>query len=225
MIDSTYSIKIPNNRIGVIIGKNGKVKQAIENLSLCKLDINSETGDVNVFPRPELKDPVRLIKTNNIIKAIARGFSPQQALNLFNDDFYLEIVYLRDFVGSSKKQIARIKSRLIGSEGKTRKLIEKATKTVIVISGGTVAIIGTYIHLIDAKEAISRLIGGADHGSVFAFLKERQQELEQAEDDLWKMPDIENMSTEELQAMLLENKKEENLDLDAEFDKLIEEDN
>ena len=38
--------RIPRERIGVLIGANGNVKEYIERKLPVKLDINSETGDV-----------------------------------------------------------------------------------------------------------------------------------------------------------------------------------
>ncbi|MEM2309794.1 MAG: KH domain-containing protein, partial [Candidatus Bathyarchaeia archaeon] len=41
-------VKIPRERIGVLIGTNGSVKDYIQEKLPVKLDIDSETGDVTI---------------------------------------------------------------------------------------------------------------------------------------------------------------------------------
>ncbi|NLU03443.1 MAG: RNA-processing protein, partial [Methanothermobacter sp.] len=43
-------IKIPRERVGVLIGKNGAVKAKIERLTQTELEIDSETGAVTLIP-------------------------------------------------------------------------------------------------------------------------------------------------------------------------------
>lgn len=225
MIDRTNIVRVPNSRIGVIIGPKGSTKQELEELSSCDIDIDSETGEVAIMPREDQQDPITIMKVGEVIKAIGRGFTPQQAQKLFADSIYLEIISLRQIVGTSNKALSRVRSRLIGSQGKTRKTIEEYTTTSVVIAGSTVSIIGKYINMIDAKEAIMRIINGANQSSVYAWLEERKKELMRAdEDDVWTEPDIDNLSPEELDALLREEKDSEDIDLSEEFDQIVDED-
>lgn len=50
-------LKIPRERVGVLIGKNGEVKAQIERLTQTDLEIDSETGAVTLIPHDELDDP------------------------------------------------------------------------------------------------------------------------------------------------------------------------
>lgn len=44
-------IRIPEDRIGVLIGKSGKTKSKIEETCSVKLDIDSKNGEVQVLRR------------------------------------------------------------------------------------------------------------------------------------------------------------------------------
>ena len=61
-------------------------------------------------------------------------------------DYYLEVVDIRDYVGRSKKRLGIIRGRLIGREGKTRRIIEEMTGCDLAIQGHTVSIISDLVH-------------------------------------------------------------------------------
>src|SRR5215467_4268357 len=116
------SVKVPNDRIGVIIGKDGKIKNEIENKCNVLIRIDSESGSVIISPR----DPSQLeqaFKAVEIVSAISRGFSPVRSYRLLGEDV-LQVVDLNEYVGRSQNQITRLKGRLIGERGKSRKTIE-----------------------------------------------------------------------------------------------------
>ena len=93
------------------------------------------------------------------------------ALNLVDENYCLEIVNIKDFTGKSKKKLLRIKARVIGTQGKARKLIETLTNTEIVIYGKTVAIIGKIEDTLIAKTAVEKLLSGAPHGNVYNYIE------------------------------------------------------
>lgn len=224
MPQSTNFVRVPKNRIGVIIGPKGSTKRELEKSLQCKLDVDSDTGEVFITPNEDLNDPVLVIKSAEVIKGIGRGFTPQQALKLLHDDYYLEIIQIRQLVGTSPNAIRRLRSRLIGTNGKTRKTIEEYTKISMVILGNTISLIGLYTGLVDAKEAINRLAKGANHSSVYAWLEEKRKERLRNEDDpTWDSSALDTISIEEMDAILKKEKLKEDLDLEDEFDKLIEE--
>ena len=88
----TDYLKVPADRVGVLIGTKGETKKKIENATQTQLDIDSEEGTVAIYPNKDMEDPLGVWKANNIVKAIARGFNPYIALKLNQDDIYLIIV-------------------------------------------------------------------------------------------------------------------------------------
>jgi len=129
-------LKIPKDRISVLIGKKGFTKRKIQKITSTILRINSEEGDV--FIEGESLDVFNCL---NIIRAISRGFNPEIALKLLDDDYSFEMIDIEEF-SRNKRDLIRIKSRLIGTEGRARKHLEELTNTSIVVYGKTVCIIG-----------------------------------------------------------------------------------
>lgn len=130
-----------------------------------------------------------LWKTRDVVRAIGRGFSPEKALKLFKEDLFFEFISLKDHGATTDKAIHRIRCRLIGKEGKARSTIEFYTKVQLSIQGHTAAFIGPYEGLQLAKEAVMRLILGDSHGTVFAFLEEKQRELSDRKHVIWAEQD------------------------------------
>jgi len=166
--------RLPKDRIGVVIGPEGKVKKEIEERTGTKINLDSETGEVHIETG---EDPLGIIKARDIVNAIARGFSSERAFRLFGDEEQLEVMDIRDYVGDSKNALTRIKGRVIGEKGKVRKLIEGSTGASVSVYGKTVALIGTPEQLAVAREAVDMILRGAKHSSVFRFLENKRREL------------------------------------------------
>ena len=173
----TDYLKIPQNRVGALIGKNGEVKKSIEKLTGTILDIDSDDGTVYITPREDMEDPLGVWNANHIVKAIARGFNPDVAMKLIHDDIYLEIMKLPLYVGKSKKALARYKGRIIGANGKTRELITELADVDMAVYGKTVSLIGEMDNILVAKEAIEMILNGSRHKSVYSFLENKKETL------------------------------------------------
>ena len=165
--------RVPKDRIAVLIGAKGTTVKSIREACGCQdLFINSETGDVEVtWGQAGSYDPVKAMKLPDVVKAIGRGMAPKAAIRLFDDQHFFEMVDLRDFVGKRSNQQRRVRSRIIGSQGKVRKMIENLTDTEITIYKSTVVIIGEQEGLFAARQAIEMLAGGSEHGSVLGYLE------------------------------------------------------
>ena len=185
---STF-VKIPRDRIGVIIGPNGRVKETIEKRFSVELQIDSNTGDATITLSPTAQDPSFLFRAKEVITAISRGFSPERAFQLLeDDDAGLEVIDLREIVGKAQSDIKRLKGRIIGKEGKTRKIIEELTDASISVYGHTISIIGNMDQAEAAKEAIQMLIRGSQHSTVYRFLHRKRRELKKKKMELWETP-------------------------------------
>ena len=121
------------------------------------------------------------LKIMDVIKAIGRGFAPDKATRLFEDDEYLEVVDIKEFVGGRDNQLTRIRGRLIGEKGKTRSIIEDLTGVYMVVYGNTVGLIGNSISLPVAKHAIELILNGSEHATVYHYLESQRPRLRIAE--------------------------------------------
>ena len=160
----TDYLKIPQNRIGALIGNKGDVKKSIEKATETILDIDSEDGTVYITPQENMSDPLGVWNANHIVKAVARGFNPEVALKLVDDDIYLEVIKLPLY-------------RIIGQNGKTREIIMDMAEVQMAIYGKTVSLIGEMDNLMIAKEAIEMILKGSRHKSVYSFLERKKDEL------------------------------------------------
>lgn len=166
----TYEVKIPKDRIAVLIGKKGEIKKQIEKNTKTKIQVDSKEGEILVTGT----DAINLYSTKEIIRAIGRGFNPKTAQQLLKQDYGLDIIPID---AKSKQDMERIKGRLIGKEGKCRKTIESLTGTNICVYGKTISIIGTFIGLDLARRAINMLLRGSLHSNVFKMLEKRIKDI------------------------------------------------
>jgi len=162
--------RIPQDRIAVLIGRKGATRRALEKATNSKLHIDSTSGDVSVVWNDEF-DPILRMKFPDVIRAIGRGMNPERALQLLKDDQHLTLYDMREYVGKNANQQRRIRSRLIGRNGRIRELIEEHSGAEVVIYGSTVVIIGDEEALPLASQAIERLLQGAEHSSVLKHLE------------------------------------------------------
>ena len=180
-------IKIPEERVAVLVGRNGYVKKLIERNLHVKLHINSETGNVSIDVAEGFEDPSLLFKAKDVVLAIGRGFSPDHAFTLLNDvDKVLEIIDLRMVFGKSPSNFKRVKGRIIGRSGKTRQRIEESSDAFVSVYGHTIAIIGGIQEVEVARQAIKLLIQGKEHKTVYRYLQKQRHELKKKNFVLWK---------------------------------------
>ncbi|MEE3310632.1 MAG: KH domain-containing protein [Candidatus Thermoplasmatota archaeon] len=162
--------RIPQDRIAVLIGRKGTTRRALEEATNSTLHIDSNSGDVSVVWDDEF-DPILRMKLPDVIRAIGRGMNPDRALQLLKDDHHLLLYDMREYVGKNPNQQRRIRSRLIGRNGRIRELIEEHSGSEVTIYGSTVVIIGDEDALPLAGQAVERLLQGAEHSSVLKHLE------------------------------------------------------
>jgi ribosomal RNA assembly protein len=185
---STF-MKIPTERIGVLIGPDGTTKKNIESKLSVMLDIDGESGGVTITLPENAPDPSSLFRAKEVVTALGRGFSPEHAFRLVRDDeTILDVIDLRSVFGRSETDINRVKGRIIGMNGKTRKIIEELTDANVAVYGHTVSLIGKVDEAEAAREAIQMLIRGSMHGTVYRFLHRKRRELKKKKLELWEKP-------------------------------------
>jgi len=172
MTEYFYEIKIPKERIAVLIGKDGEIKKRIEEQTKTKINVDSQEGDVSV----KGKDAISLYNTRELIKAIGRGFNPDIAQLLLKADYVFDIIHLND-VAKTKNDLLRLKGRVIGKEGKCRRIIEELTETYISVYGKTICIIGEAQNVAICRRSIESLLKGSPHGNVYKWLEKQRREI------------------------------------------------
>jgi ribosomal RNA assembly protein len=189
MVKPNMFVRIPKERVGVLVGPDGKVKQQIEEKFMIELAIESESGGVRIMLSEKASDPSLLFKAKDVVTAIGRGFSPEHAFRLLrNHDDIFDFIDLRAVFGRSESDIKRVKGRVIGANGKTRKLIEELTDANMVVYGHTIGFIGSFEQVDIARNAVEMLINGSQHHTVYKYLQRKRSELKKQMLELWEKP-------------------------------------
>src|SRR2546422_5173752 len=114
-----FYLRIPAERVGVLIGPGGETKARIQERTGVVLQVDSASGEVPI-DESRAHDPVEALKVRDLVLAIGRGFSEERAFRPLKDDIYFEVFDIKDFA-PSRNRLAQIKARIIGTRGKTRR--------------------------------------------------------------------------------------------------------
>jgi ribosomal RNA assembly protein len=159
-------IRIPEERVRVLIGSEGATKKDLEKRTKCAINISE--GEVSVEG-----DSLEEWVAKDIVHAIGRGFSPEKALYLLKEGTVFEFIDLSDYA-KTPASMGRLRGRIIGENGRAKKFIERNTGVLMSVYGKTVGFIGPYDGVARAKEAVSMILEGSRHGSVYKFLEKKR---------------------------------------------------
>jgi ribosomal RNA assembly protein len=177
-------VRIPVERVGAVIGKEGAMKKFLEGELGLKLSVDSKEGLVTLKAESAMNtDP---ITATRVIEAVGRGFSPQRARRLMDEGTTFEVIDLRDYAGRSVNSLERIRGRVIGLKGKSRRVIEELTSCHISVYGRTVAIIGEAAEVQLAAQAVRSLATGSQHKNVYNTLQKARTKRKMERMFLWE---------------------------------------
>jgi ribosomal RNA assembly protein len=159
-------VVLPEERIRILKSKDWIKK--IENLSNCKIKIRDQEVEIE-------GEPLTVLRVKEVFKALGRGFDLNSSLYLLDENYYLDIINVKDYGKTRERQI-QLKGRVIGREGSIKKMIEEKTGTKICIHGKTISIIGKWEGIQIARRAIEMILEGKMHSSVQKFLEEHTVE-------------------------------------------------
>lgn len=168
-------LKVSGNRIGVLIGTGGSIKKVIEEKTSTAITVDSNEGVVRV----EGEDAIPFLRAVEVIEAINRGFSPERAFRLLEDEDLLMEVMDLSAISDSQHQMDRLRGRIIGRDGRAREQIEQMTNTQISVFGKTITLIGLPEQIKIARAAVDMLLEGSPHEAVFSYLEKKRQEAKQ----------------------------------------------
>ncbi len=178
-------VRIPVDRVGTLIGKHGTTRTWIEKKCNVKLLIDSESGEVSIVSdeRPiefDFQIPKKLVI------AISRGFSKTRASSLLNSDNIITVLDLRHYGAKSSSSVSRLKGRIIGEKGKSRRVIEELTNTDLSVYGHTISIIGSDEDVRRAEDAINVLLKGGQHKTAYSLLQKQRRAIKIENLQLWE---------------------------------------
>ena len=152
----------------IIIENIRKIIKARKELEKA-LDIKIENHDkeINLEGSPEDE-----YIAEKIIEAMEIGFSAQKALLIKTEDFFYENLNIKHY--TKRKDLKRIRARIIGANGKTLRLLTELTDCFFEIKENNIGIIGPPENVKNAHDAIILIIQGSKQANVYAFLEKHR---------------------------------------------------
>ena len=163
-------VRIDEDRVGAVIGPKGSILKRIEEALNVIIKVRKDKAEVIIVS--ERQNIENALRAKMIIEAIANGISSSNAFVIVdNPDYVLEIVNIDEYA-RNRRDLRRIKSRIIGKEGKIKRLIEDELDVKISIRQKKVAILGKYMDVQIAKEAIISICKGSKYGRILRKIEE-----------------------------------------------------
>ncbi len=133
------------------------------------IEITNRGKEIFIHGKPE-KEYI----AEKIIDALDLGFSFKDAILIKEENILFEIINIKDY--TNRKDISRIRSRLIGKNGRTKKTLEQLSKSAIEINEihNLIGVICPAEFMQNIQEAIISIIQGSKQSNVYASLEKNQ---------------------------------------------------
>ena len=150
------------------------ISRIIQNKELleARLDVKIANRGKEIFINGNAVDEYLAEK---VLQALSFGFPMKFALLIRDEeDYEFEILNIKDF--TKRKDLKRVRARIIGSNGKTLKNLCQLTKCFFELKDNNIGIIGNANYIKNAMDSIIYLIHGTKQANVYAFLEKHQPE-------------------------------------------------
>jgi len=134
-----------------------------------KLQVKITHRGKEVYIEGEPEDEYIAEKT---IDALDFGFPFSAAIGIKEQNFEFEVINIKEH--TKRKDLERIRGRIIGTKGKTLQTLSQLTNCNLELKDNRVGIIGEPEYLKNAGDAIVLLIKGTKQGNAYQFLEKRQ---------------------------------------------------
>jgi ribosomal RNA assembly protein len=137
-------------------------KERLEQKLNCKIQIKDKTVIIDT-------EPINEYEAQRVFDAINLGFSVEKALKVVDEENDFIKINIKDYANTKNLEVVR--SRLIGTHGKTKKTIEEITKCDISIHDNNVGIIGPAEVTERALTAVTNIIKGTKQANAYKYLE------------------------------------------------------
>jgi len=142
-----------------------KNKKRLE--KILNVKITNRGKEVSISGEPEDE-----YTAEKIIDALNFGFPFSNALLIRDEGCTFEVINIKDH--TKRKDLKRIRARIIGTKGKTLQTLSQLTKCCFEMKDNYIGIIGEPEHIENAQQAIISIIKGSKQSNVYSFLEKHQ---------------------------------------------------
>ena len=147
------------------------VKAIIDHMHL-EIRMNIKSKSVELRTSDKTTSTSAMQKSEDFLKAFMCGFDLNDAIALLRlEDLYFETFDIKDVKSLKGDHLSRCIGRICGEKGKTKHAIENSTRTRMIVEGNKISLLGAYINVGMARNAVCSLILGAQPGKVYSQLK------------------------------------------------------
>lgn len=132
-----------------------------------KIKITNRGKEVTIEGTPENE-----FIAEKILDAIDFGFPLSHALSILNEEFVFEIINIKNY--TKRKDLTRIKARIIGTQGKTLQTLCNLTKCYFELKDNEIGIISSAELIKNTTDAIISIIKGSKQSNVYSKLEKNQ---------------------------------------------------
>jgi len=132
-----------------------------------KIKITNRGKEVQINGKPEDE-----YIAEKVIDALNFGFPFSVAISIKEEDLEFETLNIKDY--TTRKDLERIRARIIGKGGKTLKTICQLTKCNFELKDNQIGIIGAPECIENAQESMISIIKGSKQANVYAHLEKHQ---------------------------------------------------
>lgn len=150
---------------------SSKVARVIKNRKRLekKLGVNIANRGKEVFIEG---NPLNEYVAEKVIDALDFGFPFSTAMLIQEEDFSFEVINIKDH--TKRKDLERIRARIIGAKGGTLKALSELTKCFLELKDNSVGVIGEPEDIKNAEYAIVSLIQGTKQSNVYSYLEKHK---------------------------------------------------
>jgi ribosomal RNA assembly protein len=154
-------IKIISEKIARII----KAKKQLEKVLNIKIENRGKEVSLKGLPEDEYI-------SEKVIDAINLGFPIQHAILIKTEDLLYEKLNIKEH--TKRKDFKVVRSRIIGTNGKTLRTVCQLTDCYLEIKDNTLGIIGAPECIRTTRDAIISLIRGTKQANIYGFLEKHR---------------------------------------------------
>ncbi len=144
-----------------------KSKKILEEELKVKIEIKGREAEISGTPEQEYL-------AEQVILAVDFGFEISVALMIKQEDLLFEILNIKDY--TSRSDLERIRGRIIGTKGKTKKTLISLSECFIEVKNNQIGIIGYPENVKNVSQALISLIKGTKQSNVYAYLEHHRVE-------------------------------------------------